>query len=134
MFEMLRHLTGPIDAGADTERAHWARTRREPRDCDHAVSGTTRRWLRDLPARRRPLRLCELHPRVANRMAWCWHDPAIADSVLQDLLEDRRGGRQGFPPSIVRELQRLREFNAQQRVELGPEGLLQMAARVAGLG
>lgn len=136
MFEMLKHLTATIDADADadTTQAHWVRTRRAPRDCDHAVTGTTRRWLRGLPARRRPLRLCESHPRVANRIAWCWNDPELTDTVLQDLLVDRRGGRQGFAPILVRELQRLREFNAQQRVELGPEGLLQMAARVAGLG
>ena len=130
MFELLKNVNELADAGAST----WTRLRREPRECDRAVTGTTRRWLRELPARRRPLRLCELYPRVANRIAWCWNDPELIDSVLQDLLVDRRGGRQGFTPSIVRELQRLREFNAQQRVELGPEGVLEMAARVAGLG
>jgi hypothetical protein len=68
---------------------------------------------------------------VANRLAWCWHDVALSDSALADLLEDRRGGRTGFPPCVVRELQRLREFNAQQRVELTPEGVWERVVRVA---
>ena len=41
--------------------------------------------------------------------------------VLDDLLQDRRGGRQGFPAPAPRELQRLREFNTQQRVERSPK-------------
>jgi hypothetical protein len=51
---------------------------------------------------------------VANRIAWCWADAALADQVLDDLLTDRRGGREGFPRAIVVELRRLREFRAQQ--------------------
>ena len=50
--------------------------------------------------------------RVANRIAWCWADAALREQVLDDLLVDRRGGRLGFAPTIVRELQRLREFQA----------------------
>lgn len=117
----------------DPEPARWARLRRAPRACDDALSGTARTWLRRLPARRRPLRLCEEFPRVANRIAWCWHDPALAEQALDDLLTDRRGGRRGFPPPIVRELQRLREFNDHQRVEDAPETLWQVVGRVAGL-
>ena len=108
--------------------------RRAARECDRALTGTTRRWLRALPPRRRPLRLCETHPRVANRIAWCWADVGLSEAVLDDLLSHRRIGRQGFAPIIVRELQRLRDFNAQQRVEVSGEGLLARAARVVGLG
>lgn len=97
-----------------------AQLRRPPREADQAINDGTRRWLRELPARRRPQRLCELYPRVANRIAWCWHDAALAAHALDDLLTDRRGGRRGFPPMIVRELLRLREFNAQQRVDAEP--------------
>ncbi len=108
MFELIRHfLGGPVD---DRAGLSWAPLRRPERHGDHALTGTSRRWLRQLPPRRRPLRLCEVHPRVVNRIAWCWHDPALREQVLDDLLVDRRGGRQGFPPCMVRELQRLREF------------------------
>ncbi len=126
MIHLFKHSSAASDC-------RWTQARRSPRECDQALSGTTRRWLRQLPARRRPLRLCEAYPRVANRVAWCWSDPALADSVLQDLLEDRRGGREGFTSAVVRELHRLREFNAQKRVEVRPEGLVEMAVRVLGL-
>ena len=85
--------------------------RRAPRACDTGLTGTTRLWLRRLPPGRRPLRLCELYPRLANRLAWCWPDEAIRRQTLADLLEDRRGGRRGFPVGVVRELQRLRDFD-----------------------
>jgi hypothetical protein len=71
--------------------------RRLPRASDEALSGTARRWLRQLPSRRRPLRLCQLYPRVANRLAWSWHDAELTTQTFDDLLQDRRGGRQGFP-------------------------------------
>jgi hypothetical protein len=100
----------------------WPAARRAPRPCDDALTGTTRNWLRRLPARRRPLRLCERFPRVANRIAWCWADARLAEQVLDDLLVDRRGGREGFPPAIVAELRRLREFNDRQRNEPPAQG------------
>ena len=59
---------------------------------------------------------------------------ALSSAVLEDLLVDRRNGRQGFAPNIVRELQRLRDFNTQQRVEVSRESLLARAARVVGVG
>lgn len=108
MFERIRHLLAdPVDSPAD---AAWAPLRRPERHGDQALTGTSRRWLRQLPPRRRPLRLCEAHPRVVNRIAWCWPDVLLREQVLDDLLVDRRGGRQGFPAPMVRELQRLREF------------------------
>jgi len=127
---MLESLIPPTD---DPDAERWMRQRRPPRACDSALTGTARRWLRQLPPRRRPLRLCADHPRLANRIAWCWSDPRLAEQVLDDLLVDRRGGRRGFAPAIVRELRRLREYNDQQRVETQPEGVWQAIGRIAGL-
>ena len=132
MFELFHRLVPGVAADANAEA--WVRVRRAQRECDGALTGTTRRWLRQLPPRRRPLHLCERHPRVANRIAWCWSDGELTRSVLQDLLVDRRGGRSGFSPAIVRELQRLRDFHGQHRVELTAESLLDVAARAVGLG
>ena len=131
MQDLFKHLLAEPDP--DPGQAMWRSVRRAARECDRALTGTTRRWLRALPPRRRPLRLCETHPRVANRVAWCWAEVALSEALLDDLLTDRRGGRQGFAPIIVRELQRLRDFNAQQRVEFKREGLLARAARVVGV-
>jgi hypothetical protein len=113
----------------DTASLEWTPPRRMPRATDEALTGTTRRWLRELPARRRPLRLCQLYPRVANRLAWCWRDASLSRHVLDDLLIDRRGGRQGFPRPVQRELLRLQEFNERQRVERQEEGLWRRLSR-----
>ena len=126
MFDVLKQILPPADA----QTLHWVGRRRAARGIDNAVTGTTRQWLRRLPARRRPLRLCELYPRVVNRIAWCWAEAAVAEQVLDDLLQDRRGGRHGFPAPLLRELQRLREFNSQQRVETRPEGFWAAVGRV----
>lgn len=129
MFEALKHFIA--DAPEDNaQQRRWVGQRRAPRECDRAITGTARRWLRRLPARRRPLRLCIDFPRVANRIAWCWNDRRLSEQLLDDLLIDRRGGRQGFPLPVVRELQRLREFNLQQRVEMRPEGWWDRLARL----
>jgi hypothetical protein len=108
----------------------WSTRRRLPRGSDAALTGTARHWLRRLPPGRRPYRLCELYPRVANRIAWCWSDVAMAAQVLDDLLVDRRGGRQGFARPIVRELQRLQQFNEAQRIERDAEGLWTRLGRI----
>ena len=87
----------------------WDSVRRTPRHNDEAITGTTRLWLRQLPPGRRPQRLCVLYPRVANAIAWSWRDPVSCQQMLEDLLTDRRGGRQGFPKLVVMELRRLRD-------------------------
>ncbi len=110
----------------------WHRVRRPEVARDFALTGTTRRWLQRLPARRRPYRLCTAYPRVANRIAWVWPDEAMTAQVLEDLLFDRRGGRSGFPHWVTRELRRLQEFNEQHRMELRPEGFIAAAGRVLG--
>ena len=117
----------------DTADLDWTPQRRAPRACDEALTGTTRRWLRGLPSRRRPLRLCQLYPRLANRLAWCWRDPMLASQTLEDLLQDRRGGRQGFPAPVLRELQRLVEFNAHKRVDPDGDGWWTNFGKLAGL-
>jgi len=132
MLEVLHPFRGDFNSALDAAR--WATVRRPERACDRALTGTARLWLRKLPARRRPLRLCVNHPRVANRIAWCWHDALLSSQLLDDLRLDRRGGRRGFGPAIDRELKRLQEFNAMQRVESPPVGLWETAKRRVGMG
>jgi hypothetical protein len=88
----------------------WESIRRPSRHSDEALTGTTRAWLRKLPAGRRPQRLCVVYPRLANLIAWNWRDPTLAHEILDELLADRRGGRAGFPRVINFELRRLRDY------------------------
>lgn len=134
-FDLLQRLAeAALEGECDPGQLQYAPLRRPERETDLVLTGTARRWLRQLPVRRRPVRLCELHPRVANRIALAWADARTAAQMLDELLNDRRGGRRGFARAVVRELQRLREFNAQQRVEVGAEPFWDRAARAVGLG
>jgi len=79
-----------------------------------ALLPATSAWLRALPMRLKPLQLCNAYPRVANRIAFAWHDPTLVDGVFNELLLDNRGGRKGFPPGIAAEILRLHAYHEQR--------------------
>jgi hypothetical protein len=70
----------------------------------------TRRWFDSLPASCRPIEMMKTYPRIANRVAVAWREPQTAQEFINDLLLDRRGERQGFPPFVTLELMRLRSI------------------------
>lgn len=86
---------------------------------DANLSFAAQEWLRDLPAQMRPQQLCAVYPRVANRLALCWNDLALVDSVFNELLLDRRGGRAGFPATIAAELMRLHALHERRVIAAG---------------
>jgi len=107
----MRHLPRLVLPALSTSADHWEPLRRPARHNDEALTGTTRAWLRKLPASRRPQQLCIQFPRIANLLAWHWRDPVQVHQLLDDLLHDRRGSRDGFPVAVVQELRRLHDFN-----------------------
>lgn len=68
----------------------------------------TFKWMARLPRSVQPLALFRQFPRITNMMAGMWQDPQSFRPYLHDLLTDRRGHRQGFPPEIAQELLELR--------------------------
>jgi hypothetical protein len=94
-------------AGAD-----WKYRRARSTDSDLALQSHTHEWLRSMPRRLYPTQLCRHYPRLANRIALCWHDAEQLDVMLSDLLQDRRGHRRGFGPRINAEIQRLQRHNS----------------------
>ncbi len=100
----------PAARGPQTE-AQWLHHRAPLRPQDEALSRMALTWLDLLPAHTQPLALCGRYPRIANRLAVCWADPVLTDLVLDDLLIDRRGGRQGFPAPVLADLLALRELH-----------------------
>ncbi len=89
-----------------------ARQRRTmPSAPDRVLSVQARQWLRRLPARERPLALCSMYARLANRLAAVWEDPGQTEAVFDELMIDHRGGRLGFPPMVALELMRLHRLH-----------------------
>lgn len=97
--------------------------RSPPRPQDLVLSSVARAWVEGLPARARPTALASQFPRIANRLALCWRDPALTLQVLDQLLLDRRGGRQGFPAAVREDLIALRDLADTLRIRAGIDGL-----------
>ena len=95
-------------AAEPTTESGWQRLRTQPRPCDQSLSPLAAIWCNSLHPQHRPTQLCALFPRLANRLALCWDDPALASRVLDGLVVDKRRHRAGFPPEVSQELIRLR--------------------------
>lgn len=87
--------------------ADWKLKRDPPRPHDMRLSPLAVQWFEALPATLKPAALCERFPRIANRLSIAWKDATLAALLLAELLEDRRGGRKGFPLEVRVELIRL---------------------------
>lgn len=76
-------------------------------------------WILSLPPKVRPHLLASKFARIANWLCSTWHDPEATQLCFDDLLTDRRGGRQGFPLGVLKELQALRRHH--RRIHREPE-------------
>lgn len=76
------------------------------------VQDETVRWLATLPEHVRPAELTRKYPRIANKIALLWRRVARCEEYLDGLVEDRRGGRKGFPIAVAQELAALRRHYA----------------------
>ena len=70
----------------------------------------TNRWLALLPDELQPRALLRQFPRIANVIARTWDDQKSLEKFLNELLTDRRGNRQGFPPEVHIELLNIRDY------------------------
>ena len=83
--------------------------RRRPQPPESLV-GETIKWLAGLPADVRPSALPIQFVRIANAVARVWADHRRCLEYLDDLLIDRRGGRQGFPFEVALEIAGLKDY------------------------
>ena len=65
-------------------------------------------WIDLLPPEMFPGALATHYPRVVNIIARLWNDRARCSAYFDELFIDRRGGRQGFPGAVKRDLLKLR--------------------------
>ena len=113
--KLLRTNASATTSAGNTARAGHVTIEPDPvalrssgRPQDRELSALAVAWTSKLPPGLSPKYLLECYPRVANRLALCWSDAALARRVLDDLLIDKRGGRKGFPSPVQAELVRLR--------------------------
>jgi hypothetical protein len=71
---------------------------------------TSLEWLERLSPPVRPAALATQFPRIANRLASGWNEPAAMRRSFDDLVYDRRGSRRGFPVDVHRDLMTLRDY------------------------
>ena len=108
---------GPADSGTQTV---WEGQRQPSNRRDLTLSSLATVWLIQFAPAQRPSNLCALYPRVANRLALCWPDTELKRRLLDSLLVDRRGKRQGFPGPVADELRSLRGSRQRTQDEARP--------------
>jgi hypothetical protein len=86
----------------------WVSVRRT-RPANHLLP-IGERWLRGLPPEVLPAALVLRFPRIVNLIAMQWDDRNACSAYFEELLNDRRGGRRGFPDTVERDLTRLRNY------------------------
>jgi hypothetical protein len=96
--ELERHMPG-----------YWEKRRQLPSAADRALTGRALEWLVQLAPALRPTRTGQRFPRLVNALATVWSDAPRALAALDNLLVDRRGGRQGLPDDVQSELKALLE-------------------------
>jgi hypothetical protein len=96
---------GPTVARASVDFAN----RRAPQPAE-TMRTSTIQWILRLPPHLQPRHLQVKYPRIANRLASLWPEPARCEPYLDDLLTDKRGGRKGFPLAVAQEIASLRDY------------------------
>lgn len=93
--------------GRDSDESTPSRIRSEG---NRQLDAPAIRLLESLPPTLRLVALRGLYPRILNRIADAWNTPAAFGALVDSLLIDDRGQRQGFPFEVISELTELREY------------------------
>lgn len=108
-IEAARRAMDEVDAAmaALVSPEYWAKVRRKTLATDRALTGRSMTWLSALPEDLRPQVTMVRYARIVNSIVDAWNDPEERDEVFENLLNDRRRGRRGFPIDVERELSAL---------------------------
>ena len=74
-----------------------------------ALSGEADDYFRTLPGLIYPQDLVNYFPRIANRIVDLRYELPHLEVYFDSLINDRRGGRKGFPPAVLQNIHHLRE-------------------------
>ena len=104
----LEELPPGVGKAETLATGYWLTRRRKPVPTDRALTGAAIDWLLGLPPGLRPNAMCERFPRVVNAIAEVWARPDERRHLLDRLLTDDRGRREGFPLPVRAEIEALR--------------------------
>jgi hypothetical protein len=91
----------------DKPKNAWAENRRLPSTEDMQLQSSTFKWIASLPRNVQPRQLALQFPRVANKLAQVWGQTSACERLLDELMVDNRGKRQGFPVQVASEIMAL---------------------------
>ncbi len=103
-------LPGGMVDMLDRIPGYWQRVRRPTGRADLLLLPLTMEWMRTLPKEIWPLQTGARYARVLNRIAQAWSRRDEREFVFEDLLNDTRKNRRGFPEPVREELQALQIF------------------------
>lgn len=108
-IEEARAALDEVDAAiaALVSPEYWNKVRRPLKPSDRALTGKSMKFLAELPEEIRPQATMQRYPRVVNALVDVWNDPEARDEAFENLLNDKRKGRRGFPIDVERELSTL---------------------------
>lgn len=104
-------LPSGVENMLDRVPGYWHKVRRPQSKRDFVLVPLTMEWMRTLPKDIWPLQTGAAYPRVLNRIAQAWANADEREVVFDDLLNNRRRNRRGFPTEVHQELQALRLFS-----------------------
>lgn len=121
MAELIARVAKPAE---QAPRSVPSRARAEP---PAKIDAATIELLEHLPPALRLVGLRGLFPRVLNRIARAWSDPLAFSALMDSLMIDERGNREGFPFEVVKEITELRRYyftmvHPEWRAKLGDAG------------
>ncbi len=82
---------------------------RRPVQPSNTLAAEAQQWLQTLPESVRPTELPETYGRIVNALCKVWARPQACLALFDELVIDRRGGRQGFPGGIALEIAALKD-------------------------
>ena len=91
-----------IKSAVSVESQDWSKLRKA-KPAEHLLP-SSKKFLDQLPPEVYPGVLALQFARIVNLIAMQWHDRDRCESYFKDLLIDQRGGRQGFPAPVRRDL------------------------------
>ncbi len=104
-------LPSGVENMLDRVPGYWHRVRRPMARNDLVLLPLTMEWMRTLPKEIWPLQTGATYARVLNRIAQVWAHADQREFTFQDLLNDRRKNRRGFPEPVKQELQALHLYS-----------------------